>query len=572
MEEDELSLNPVPLSQLLPSPYHIIYASLLLAFSVPVTFAGAFLTLDRTRSFAPLGLASTPLTAKESKWRLEGGVGGLLGGWLVGVHSSTFIALLIMNRTSAAPLGSIPFLLIWLLSALALSAISGRWKLVAVPLIGLGGGAAFSLFVTVVCHPEELARSILLGVCATISTILCLLPIPKVQHGAVRSASAWLGAFGIILAISILSGASDWSDVWARLWVSWDPSWGTSVEAGLSAAFIGLAAIGIAVDWLLKRQFGECPDEKWDKYLANYTANLPNAHDRAGTFAPTLPFWKRLFNPPPKDPILFPPDKALLPTRGPLSPPPHQAGKLRTKSKKSRPWGGDSSQPLNKSGKHDLSSDSENSSSEEEGFGGDGKRYIPRPWAPRKDTQATTLSGATLADSASASSKGKREGPTSEADKDLEKGGEVIYSDGEEAAASISPKGRTQLEREAPGWTPDFIKRHSLNGKRGDDLEMKGTRMAADSPPPGAVPVTPSLMRALDRVSQAQNEAYREIISTGHTPYASTPGHGGAGASTPGLPPIQMPTPGGGYDWAGFWRTVEDKTTGPAPMIQPKPA
>jgi hypothetical protein len=214
-------------------------------------------------------------------------------------------------------------------------------------------------------------------------------------------------------------------------------------------------------------------------------------------------------------------------------------------------------------------SDSDSSSSEEEGFGGDGKRYIPRPWAPRKDTQATTLSGATLADTASASSKGKRQGPAIEADKDLEKGGGIIYSDGEEAAASISPKGRTQREREAPGWTPEFIKRHSVNGKRGHELE---TETAADSPPPGAVAVTPSLMRALDRVSQAQNEAYGGIVSRGHTPYASTPGHGGAGASTPGLPPLQMPTPSGGYDWAAFWSTVEDKTTGPAPAVQPKPA
>jgi hypothetical protein len=227
---------------------------------------------------------------------------------------------------------------------------------------------------------------------------------------------------------------------------------------------------------------------------------------------------------------------------------------------------------LNKAGRHDLSSDTDSSSSSEEGFGGDGKRYIPRPWAQRKDTQATTLSGATLADTASASSKGKLKGPISEADKDLEKGGEIIYSDGEEAAASISPKRKTQREREMPGWTPEFIRRHSVNGKRGDELEMKSTNTAADLPPPGAVSVTPSLMRALDRVSQAQNEAYGGIISKGHTPYGSTPGHGGTGASTLGLPPMQIPTPSGGYDWTGFWRTVEDKTTGAAPPTQPKPA
>jgi hypothetical protein len=115
MDTDDLSLNLVPcklslcgppfheltlisslfpsytVSTLLPSPYHIVYASLLLAFSVPVTFAGAFLTLDRTRSFAPSSLASTPLVTKKSKWRLEGGVGGLLGGWLVGGEPSILV-------------------------------------------------------------------------------------------------------------------------------------------------------------------------------------------------------------------------------------------------------------------------------------------------------------------------------------------------------------------------------------------------------------------------------------------------------------------------------------------------
>jgi len=458
MDADDVSLNLVPLSKLLPSPYHIVYASLLLAFSIPMTFAGAFLTLDRTRSFAPSSSISTTIKAKKAKFRLEGGIGGLLGGWLVGVHSSTLIALLIMNRTSAAPLGGIQFLMIWLLCGLALSILSGRWKLAAVPLIGLGGGVAFSLFATVVCHPEKLARNILLGVCGIISTILCLLPIPRIQHGAVRSASAWLGALGIIMAISILSGVSDWSGVWARLWVSWDSTWGTSQEKGLSAAFGGLAVVGIAVDWLLKRQFGENPDEKWDSYLANYAANLPNAHDRPGTFAPSLPFWKKLFSPQPKDPILFPPDKALLSTRGPLSPPPYQAGKLRSKGTKTQPWSGNSSQPLKKA-THGFSSDSD-SSSDEEGLG-DGKRYIPRPWAPRKDTQAT-LSGATLADTASTTSKGKHKGGS---EKDLEKGGEAIYSDGEEVAASISPASRTHRDRDAPGWTPEFIKRHSMSGR-----------------------------------------------------------------------------------------------------------
>jgi len=59
-------------------------------------------------------------------------------------------------------------------------------------------------------------------------------------------------------------------------------------------------------------------------------------------------------------------------------------------------------------------------------------------------------------------------------------------------------------------------------------------------------------MKALDRVSQAQTEAYVGLASKGHTPYASSPGHA-PGASTPGV------NPHGGQDWGGFWKKVEDK-------------
>jgi len=171
------------------------------------------------------------------------------------------MTLFILNETSAASLGSIEFLIVWLLPAVALAVLGARFKYAALPMIGIGGGAAFSLFVTAACHPSELARDILLGVFSAISAVLCLLPITTTQHASLRFAAAWLGAFGIILSISILAGISQWTEIWARLWVPWDASWGTSQEKGLTAAFIGLAAAGCASDWLLKRQFGECPDE-----------------------------------------------------------------------------------------------------------------------------------------------------------------------------------------------------------------------------------------------------------------------------------------------------------------------
>ncbi|PVF93114.1 hypothetical protein CPB86DRAFT_790453 [Serendipita vermifera] len=566
MDTSSTSLYHVPLSKVLPVPYQIVYASLLLAFSAPVTFAGAFLTLDRTRSFAPSNLG-TSTSIKKKKWRLEGGIGGLLGGWIVGVHTSTLLALVIMNRTSSAPLGGIQFLVVWLFSALALSVLAGSFKIAALLTIGFGGGAGFAMFISVICHPAQQARVILLAIFSAISAILCAIPVPRVQHAALRSAAAWLGGLGIVISISLLGKFSTWADVWARLWVPWDRAWGTSQENGLSAVFIIVALLGMVTDWLLKRQLGECPDEKWDNYLANYAANLPNAHDRPGMFTPSLPFWKKLFNPPPKEPVSFAPDKALLSPRTKLPAPPYQAGKIRSQGKKSQPTGGNSFQPLHSKDKDGNSSASDDSSDEEYG-NGPGQRYIPRPWAKRKSTQDTSLSGVTLADS-STSIKGKAKSKYGDDDKDLEKG-DVVYSDGE----SVAPSAR-KISRDTPGWTPEFIKRSSLSGRQGitePPVEMKQSkpisnpnRSQTTTPPAGAVPMTPSLMKALDRVSQAQAEAYGGIISKGHTPIASTAGghaHTSSiapGASTPGLPPVQMPTPGGGYDWGAFWRKVEDK-------------
>lgn len=79
------------------TPYALAYALPLLLLSFPVTFAGAFLTLDRTRIFASRNdsgyVGHTPglfeLKPRRSGFRipLQGGLGGLLGGYLVGRES-----------------------------------------------------------------------------------------------------------------------------------------------------------------------------------------------------------------------------------------------------------------------------------------------------------------------------------------------------------------------------------------------------------------------------------------------------------------------------------------------------
>jgi hypothetical protein len=60
----------------------LLYAVLLLLLSLVLTFAGSFLTLDRTRSFAP----AADVYPKPNFFRslLNGGVGGLITGFTFG--------------------------------------------------------------------------------------------------------------------------------------------------------------------------------------------------------------------------------------------------------------------------------------------------------------------------------------------------------------------------------------------------------------------------------------------------------------------------------------------------------
>lgn len=94
-----------------------------------------------------------------------------------------------------------------------------------------------------------------------ILTILTLLPLPRIQHSAVRFATASTGSFGLVLSIALLSHIPSWANVWERLWATDGLTWGTSKEKGLSAGFCLFLCAGMASDWLLRRTFGECPDE-----------------------------------------------------------------------------------------------------------------------------------------------------------------------------------------------------------------------------------------------------------------------------------------------------------------------
>ncbi|KAJ7705276.1 hypothetical protein B0H17DRAFT_1298329 [Mycena rosella] len=546
------------LTSLLPSTSFVLAYSLPLLFlSIVLTFAGAFLTLDRTRSFPPERYGVLPGAFEQKKrlhWLLEGGVGGLAVGHAFGVHLSTFLSLLVPAISTSAPLNSKSFLAVWLLSCMITTFLAGRWRYFALTFAGISGGALLAIAVSVIIHPSLLARVIITAVFAPTFTLFVLLPIPRVQHCALRCATAATGAFGLVLSIALLANIPAWANVWERLWQAEDLSntWGTAQEKGLSAGFCLFFVAGMACDWLLRRKFGECPDEKWDSYLANYAASLPNSADRAGTFTPLASFWDRLFGtaPPtrgPKD-ILFPDDDAddtkLAPGKhresfefqqspaflkkgrsvGPARFQARMAGKKR---------GGVKFRPVGEEG--GLSSDEDEDDPFHSPQRSPTSPKVQRPWLRQKMSMASTTP--TLVDDASA--KGKdidfnkeiervRGAKKQNADEAPE------YSDYEEDVTSLG------APKDGKDWSPGFLKRHRSGANAVSSSASQRTAVNSSktsAAPLGAVPATPSLIKALDRIAVAQKDAF----------------------SQDGMPEAAPREEYKGARWEDFWKEVRDK-------------
>lgn len=114
-----------------------------------------------------------------------------------------------------------------------------------------------------IIHPPLLGRIILVAIALPLVTILTLLPFPRYQHAFLRFAMTAAGTFGLVLSISLAAGIESWADVWERLWVADGPvgEWSNPKEKGMGAAYCFLLVAGLISDCLLRRQFGENPDQ-----------------------------------------------------------------------------------------------------------------------------------------------------------------------------------------------------------------------------------------------------------------------------------------------------------------------
>ncbi|KAH7337120.1 hypothetical protein B0J17DRAFT_666359 [Rhizoctonia solani] len=570
--------NFVTVSSLLRSPYHLVYALPLLFLSIMLLFAGTFLTLDRTRSFA----SSSDVKKAAPFYRLESGIGGLTIGWVLGVHTTTLISLLILNQTETAHLSTPAFLVIWLLSAIILTFVCGRWKYAALTFGGILGGACTGLILAISLHPSLLARLVLALIVTIVLTGGALLPFPIVRHTSLRIATSATGAAGVINACAILgSSATDnelasWSNAWLHLVLLHDSDsaelqWGTGKSKGLTAACFFLWMMGAACDWYMKHRVGEDPEEAWDNVLGSYAATFPPETSQTGIFTPVKSHWAAFKNKINSSATTTRSEKPLLfPT-----PSLRQLSLNSVKTPRLLLYSGHAClahQP------YPYYSDSDS----DLGEGEKPSRRIPNE---RKWTGSTNYSDTTLVNSegprrhrgigrasqrppiliASPSSSHIEYG-----DKDAERSPEL----------NLGPHRIEPSKTDDGNWRPVFLQRSdSIKSVTAEMVEVESrdvTTMAptvysADyqsgrldsSSTPGLVPATPSLIRALDRVSRAQRQAYveRPLIDVADDIARGLP------SSNSGDAPYNARSESLEHRendrWRGFWNSVQQKAAEP---------
>lgn len=351
--------------------------------------------------------------------------------------------------------------------------------------------------------------------------------------------------------------------------------------------------------------------KKWDSYLANYAAALPNQADRAGTFQPLTSFWDRIFpasslpslSPSFKDKIrskedLFPPDKlnssptamhnlalqspvdlrktapfsslpSVVPTTVDFFKKPRSTQpKGFTKWKKNKALGLSETRrkPIKFGAVDDLSSGSDSSDSEsdldelrrKEGPGQ--KQKLPWTSSPPSSSTPTLVDGRVGKEALTGSK-------TSDHDIDSEikklkiqkqhafqKDPDTLdYSDYEEDLSTVYRGGerphKTAAGTEDKDWHPAFLERHH-------PTQLPTAEGLHRSQSANPIPATPSLIKALDRIAVAQRDAF-----------GPPPGTVVSGLPTPNVDVASSPERERGLKsggekaprWEDFWREVRVK-------------
>jgi hypothetical protein len=264
--------------------------------------------------------------------------------------------------------------------------------------------------------------------------------------------------------------------------------------------------------------------QEWDTYLTEYSSSLPNTRGSAGVFRPlSYSFWDRLFpwmhrsKPSVPSDYMFPVDiKHFASPRLSFDHTLQGIPSVERPTMQKAFTSDGSSHPPRKQSQHRLARlrglrnagahgyrkreavkfgamNPDNSSSDEE----DDLLSTPPPPARRLSTRSSvTLTNGSSAGSQYVSLAKGDLGRAAAAKRAALQGnddGAPEYSDYEEDVTSAQT--RPGERRNSPGWRPPFLAPHHSN-------------TTSFATPVGAVPMTPSLIRAVDRIAAAQAQAY----------------------------------------------------------------
>ena len=110
---------------------------------------------------------------------------------------------------------------------------------------------------------------------------------------------------------------------------------------------------------------------------------------------------------------------------------------------------------------------------------------------------------------------------------------------------------RTRAPRDGTKWQPDFLQRHTLVHKASSAVISQAGTGSSNTLTPVAftpVPATPLLIKAVERVSAAQQEAFSNM----------RPSDGLPSSSSSSIPAAAVPEPRG-HNWDAFWHDVKSK-------------
>jgi hypothetical protein len=137
------------------------------------------------------------------------------------------------------------------------------------------------------------------------------------------------------------------------------------------------------------------------------------------------------------------------------------------------------------------------------------------------------------------------------------------YSDFEEDDITSAAAVKQKRDRDTSGWSPDFLRRHRESGGSSTTSQRTAVdySVVSSAPAPeGAVPITPSLIKAIDRITVAQQAVFG---AAGVPPRPGLPPSKSSKlADMSGLPRAQV-LPCAEEDssarWDAFWRDVHEK-------------